>query len=64
MSNERAKNELRTCKDILSIYNFIVKMPPFYPTKLIFKLLRNLTKGIAGRNEGGPKKLNSLMLKN
>ena len=46
MSDQLAKYSLHICNDTLFIYNFIVKMPPFYPTNLVFKRnLSNLNKG-------------------
>ena len=43
MSDQLAKYKLHICNDTLFIYNFIAKMPPFYPTNLVFKRnLRNL----------------------
>ena len=45
MSDQLAKYELHTC-NYLNFYNFIVKMPPLYPTNLAFKQnARNLNKG-------------------
>ena len=37
MSDQLAKYELHIYNDILLIYNFIVKMSPFYPTNLVFR---------------------------
>ena len=44
MSDKLAKYELHACNDILFVYNFIVKMPPFYPTNPLSKEIRETLK--------------------